>query len=26
MYWRFVVNYTAEHYSQFCYEFKRDAE
>jgi hypothetical protein len=26
MYWRFVVNYTTEHYSQFCYEFKRDAE
>jgi hypothetical protein len=26
MYWRFVVNYTAENYSQFCYEFKRDAE
>ena len=26
MLWRFVVNYTAEHYSQFQYEFIRDTE
>ncbi len=26
MHWRFVVNYTAEHYSQLRYTFKRDAE
>jgi hypothetical protein len=26
MVWRFVVNHSSEHYSQFCYEFKRDVD